>query len=118
MAKRVMIVDDDANIRRILRTMLSGYYTVSEFENGQIAYENLQREIESGLTLVLTDILMPVMGGIELAKKIKERYPTMPILAITGNENNIQEKDRDSFKEVIIKPLKFSNLTQTLNKYV
>jgi two-component system, cell cycle sensor histidine kinase and response regulator CckA len=80
----VLLVEDDEMLRRLLsRTLRDEGFRVLEAENGDAALQ-----IVSGLSrapgVVLTDIVMPVMDGIELARIFGSRYPSVPILFMSG----------------------------------
>ncbi len=80
---KVLIVDDQSLIREGLNMMLSLYDTifiVDEDTNGKEAIEILGRE---EIDLILMDILMPVMDGVEATKQIKENYPNTKVLILT-----------------------------------
>lgn len=79
---RIILAEDDESMRRFLVKALerAGYDVVS-FENGADAFKCLQNE---RFTLLLTDIVMPEMDGIELAKRASEIHPHMKIMFITG----------------------------------
>lgn len=80
---KVLIVDDQSLIREGLTMMLNLYNTVSivgEATNGKEAMEILERE---KVDLVLMDIRMPIMDGVESTKIIKERYPDIKVLILT-----------------------------------
>ena len=81
-AQTVLIVDDVEGVRRELRFLLEdeGYVTISA-SNGHEALSLLARR---DVNLVLTDILMPEMDGVELISAIKQMRPKLPIVAITG----------------------------------
>ncbi len=83
MKKRILIVDDEKNIRFGLSTALQqeGYETLVA-ENGK---EGLHMVHTQSVDLVLTDIRMPEMGGIELLKKISSAYPRIPVIVLTGH---------------------------------
>ncbi len=83
MKKRILIVDDEKNIRMGLSTALrqEGYETLTA-ENGKEAWNRVNRE---PLDLVLTDIRMPEMGGIELLQKVSSAYPRIPVIVLTGH---------------------------------
>ncbi len=79
---RILLAEDDNDMRRFLAKALenAGYDVVS-FDNGKSAYERLREE---PFTLLLTDIVMPEMDGIELARKATELDPDLKVMFITG----------------------------------
>lgn len=79
---KVLIVDDEV----LLRTMINDFltmldYEVIEAENGEIAYEKVLSEKPD---IIVSDINMPRLGGIELLKKVKQLENTIPVILITG----------------------------------
>ena len=83
MAKKVLLVDDEEGIRKVVGLSLtdSGYQVLAA-ENGEEALNVFRREQPP---IVLTDIKMPGMDGIELLKKIKEESPDTEVIMITGH---------------------------------
>jgi two-component system, cell cycle response regulator CpdR len=80
----ILIVEDDEQVRRaVARALRLDGFTVVQAENGAVALRELQG-IEHSLKLVLTDIRMPVMNGIELAKILSATYPNIPVLFMSG----------------------------------
>lgn len=80
---KVLIVDDQSLIREGLTMMLSLYDTISiagEAINGKEAIEILSKE---EVDLILMDIRMPIMNGVEATKQIKENYPNIKVLILT-----------------------------------
>src|SRR5690554_6578914 len=80
---RVLIVDDQSLIREGLRMMLSLYdniQLVGEADNGKEAIEILDKD---QVDLILMDIRMPIMDGVEATGIIKERYPETKVLILT-----------------------------------
>lgn len=83
MDKKLLLVDDEEGIRKVLSISLSdGGYQVFTAENGEQALEIFQREAPP---IVLTDIKMPGMDGIELLQKIKHQNPDTEVIMITGH---------------------------------
>ncbi|MBT3070831.1 response regulator [Rhodomicrobium sp. Az07] len=78
----ILLAEDDDSMRRFLSKALerAGYEVIS-YDNGADALEGLK---ENRVTLLLTDIVMPEMDGIELAKRGAELDPDMKIMFITG----------------------------------
>jgi CheY-like chemotaxis protein len=79
---RVLVIDDDAAMRRmVVRTLSAKGYDVAEAENGQDGLEAMERAKPA---VVITDILMPKTEGIETITKAKERFPKTKIIAMSG----------------------------------
>ncbi|MEE6450109.1 response regulator transcription factor [Gottfriedia acidiceleris] len=78
---KVLVVDDDPNIRELISIFLSGEgYTVIEAENGQEALTILE---ENNIQIVVVDVMMPEVDGYELTKEVKKYYD-IPILMVTA----------------------------------
>ncbi len=81
--KRVLLVDDEEDIRTVLAITLTDMgYTVLEAENGEKALAVFREESPP---IVLTDIKMPCMDGIEILKTIKQENPDTEVIMITGH---------------------------------
>lgn len=79
----ILVVDDEAIIREVVRTILeSSSYQVVDVGNGNEALALLEQN--HAVDLLLTDVLMPDINGIELAKEAKRLRPDLPILFISG----------------------------------
>jgi signal transduction histidine kinase/ActR/RegA family two-component response regulator len=82
--ERILLVEDEPNVRRIARRILErNGYTVLEASNGAEALRVLERRQEP-IALVLTDLVMPEMGGRELASKLRIVSPTSRVLFMSG----------------------------------
>jgi len=78
----ILIVDDEEQIREVLRTVLERVgYTVDEAENGLVAIEFCQ---SNAVDLVVTDIIMPEKGGIDTIMDLRRDFPEVKIIAISG----------------------------------
>ena len=79
---RILLAEDDESMRGFLvRALEKAGHDVIAFANGEEAYERLKTE---PFTLLLTDIVMPKMDGIELARRAAEIDPDLKIMFITG----------------------------------
>ena len=79
---RILLAEDDNDMRRFLAKALENAgYSVVSFDNGVSAYERLREE---PFSLLLTDIVMPEMDGIELARRATELDPDLKVMFITG----------------------------------
>ena len=71
---RILVVDDEADIRRIIRILLeSRGYRVLEAPNGRLAVETIRKEPD--IDLILLDIMMPELSGIEASREIRSSFP-------------------------------------------
>jgi signal transduction histidine kinase/CheY-like chemotaxis protein/ligand-binding sensor domain-containing protein len=107
--KRVLVVDDNYTNRLILQKLLEYWNLVPVLAStGMEAVEIISRDEQ--FDLVLTDMQMPVMDGIELARNVKKKQPSMPIILLSslGDERN---KDFPGlFNAVLTKPIKHNIL--------
>ena len=79
---KIILAEDDSDMRRFLsRALQNAGYDVIAFDNGLSAYERIREE---PFTLLLTDIVMPEMDGIELARRATELDPDLKVMFITG----------------------------------
>lgn len=82
---RVLIVDDDSDLRRSVKTLLKGAgYDVEAAPNGERA---LQAQRQRPAQVLISDIFMPDMDGIETIREFRRLHPEMRIVAISGNVN-------------------------------
>ena len=100
---RILLVEDDENVREITKIMLENQgYIVVTAENGKNALDIYNDSFD----LVLTDIIMPVMGGEKLIEKLMEINPQIKCLAMTGySDVNVPEG-----VNILIKPMTTSKL--------
>ena len=99
----ILIVDDEESIRVSLEAILKNKYYAQTAKSGSIALEMLQN---GHYDLVLSDIKMDDMNGVLLLKKIKEKFPRIPILLMTGYSslNTAIEALRLGASDYLIKP--------------
>jgi CheY-like chemotaxis protein len=78
-----LVVDDEVRVRGYIRTVLQGAgHEVLEAEDGMQAVETLRRV--AGVKLIIADIHMPLMNGLELAELVSVEFPDTPILLVSG----------------------------------
>ena len=84
---RILVIDDDAAMRCLLRTVLELHgYDVVEAENG---YEGLLYYQAEPTDVVITDMQMPVMGGLELITELQRNFPWAKVIAISGGRRSL-----------------------------
>ncbi len=82
MMNKILLAEDDNDMRRFLvKALENAGYEVASFDNGLSAYNRLREE---PFELLLTDIVMPEMDGIELARRATELDPDLKVMFITG----------------------------------
>lgn len=85
----VLIVDDEKGIRELLKKILTKLnYNVSQAENGKHAIELIEKQ-HIKPDLIITDMIMPQMGGMELINYINEHFEDIKIICISGYSNNL-----------------------------
>jgi two-component system cell cycle response regulator CpdR len=113
---RILLAEDDESMRGFLvRALKKAGYEVIDFANGEEAYERLKAE---PFTLLLTDIVMPKMDGIELARRASELDPDLKIMFITGFAAVILNNDIAAPKDarVLSKPFHLKDLVREVDR--
>lgn len=86
---RIMVVDDDADIRELIRVYLTGEgLTVMQASNGQEALSLLE---SIPADLVVLDIMMPLMDGWELCRELRAQYDDLPLLMVTAKGESVHK---------------------------
>lgn len=114
--KRILLAEDDNDMRRFLAKALErAGYEVTDFDNGASAYERLQEE---PFSLLLTDIVMPEMDGIELARRATEIDPDLRVMFITGFAAVALNSDSNTPRnaKVLSKPFHLRELVSEVEK--
>jgi DNA-binding NtrC family response regulator len=114
---RILVVDDEASVRELLRRGLSqmGKFSVEVASNGLQAIEKIEKDI---FDLVLTDLKMPEMDGIELLKALKGTRPEMIVIIMTahGSIDTAVEAMKSGADDYITKPVDFNELLIHISK--
>lgn len=119
MAKNILIVDDAAFMRMMIKDILSknGYNVVGEAENGQVAVDKYN---ELKPDLVLMDITMPELDGIGALKKIKGNDPGACVIMCSamGQQAMVIEAIQSGAKDFIVKPFQPDRVLEAVQKVV
>ncbi|ADG82381.1 response regulator receiver protein [Thermincola ferriacetica] len=117
MGTRILIVDDAAFMRMMIRDILSknGYEIVGEAENGQVAVEKYQ---ELKPDLVTMDITMPEMDGITAVKEIKKIDPNANIIMCSamGQQPMVIDAIQAGARDFIVKPFQPDRVLEAVRK--
>jgi len=113
---KVLVVDDEANLRKVLATLLRrDGFDVTVAEDGE---QGLAEFHKSGADIVVTDLVMPRMGGMELLKAIHAEDAQVPIVVITahGTVDSAVEAIKGGAFDFITKPFDQTELSQVIQK--
>ncbi len=114
----ILVVEDDSGVRELITNILStAGYKILEAQNGQEALEILHHHYP-GVDLIISDIIMPEMSGFDLGKKIKQRYPGVKMLFMSGysqelTKNSALKLTRSNFLK---KPFTPADLLKKINR--
>lgn len=112
MPAKLLFVEDNADIRRLLVKRLARRgYEVVEAENGR---EGVEKAIAETPDLILMDMAMPILDGIEATRELKSdaRVRNIPVIALTAfSDDEKREKAREvGFSDYVTKPIQFQGL--------
>jgi len=120
---KLLIVDDNANNRMVLRLLLQDYgesnntvYEIQECENGLEAVNKAKRD---KYNIIFMDIMMPEMDGIEATKKIRHNNKEVMIIAVSAVDDKLRQKEilRNGAEDYIPKPIDSKVLNARLDNY-
>jgi two-component system response regulator YesN len=116
---QVMLVDDEAEIRQGLKLKIDwerlGFEIVAEADHGNQALMGLK---EQQIHLVITDIRMPIMGGIDFLHEMLKRFPEVKTVVLSGYDDftYVKEALQSGIKDYLLKPVIRSELVELLVK--
>ena len=111
---KILIVDDEEGIRESLKLILADHYNLILTEDGEQALEVLENS--SDIALVLMDIKMPGQNGLETLEAMKEKYPDLKVIIVTGYKSveTATEAVRLGASGYIVKPFKSDEVLATV----
>ncbi|MDD3375302.1 MAG: response regulator [Candidatus Omnitrophica bacterium] len=111
---KILIVDDEEGIRESLKLILEDYYNLILAEDGEQALEILENS--SDIALVLMDIKMPKMSGLETLESMKEKHAQLKVIIVTGYKSveTATEAVRLGASGYIVKPFKSDEVLATV----
>lgn len=115
--KTILVAEDNDSNYLLMTYILKRDYQVIRAANGQEAVEKVNA---GGVDLVLMDIKMPVMDGLEATKIIKEAHPELPVIALTANafETDKQLALEAGSNEFLTKPVNSRKCLDTIAKFI
>jgi DNA-binding NarL/FixJ family response regulator len=120
MAPRILIVDDSPLIRRLVRTSIEaqvGWSVCAEAENGR---EAIQLAEQCHPNLIVMDLSMPVMNGLEAAKVLRKLMPSVPLIMFTFFSTcNLERQALEAgYRKVILKTQRLEELVSSIRSLV
>ncbi len=116
----ILLVEDEPKLREVGLSVLESLgYRVLIARNGQEVVDKwLSRPVFEDIDLVITDLVMPEMGGRELVRVLHERKPSLKVLAVTGYAVGevLEDLRRLGFWEVLRKPFEMSGLAEAVSR--
>jgi two-component system, cell cycle response regulator DivK len=117
--KKVLLAEDETDLRKMMKILLELHgYDVIEAADG---YEAVEKALEGGPDLILMDIAMPVMDGIDSARTIRRHddLKKIPIVAVTAYGDFYDQRARKAgCTDVLQKPLDFAQLKPLVERYL
>jgi DNA-binding NtrC family response regulator len=116
---KIIVVDDDRSIRKLIVTALM--YCVNRnvlsFDNGLDAW-NYIRGSDDAADIIVSDVDMPEMNGMELVSRIKSHFPDTICIIMSGDESNEQSAGRAGADAFLMKPFRIGDLFDIVQTYV
>ena len=114
--KNILVIDDDKSICQMLDEMLSSdNYYIETFSDSP---EAVERFYEYPFDVVITDLKMPDLSGWQVAKRVKEKNPSIPVIMITGSKTMYFEKSMAEFgvDYVLNKPFSMEKILEVVSE--
>ena len=119
----ILLVDDDEDVREVLKMHLesAGYKTILEAEDGEKAINILLSEDHmANVSVILCDIRMPKINGLECIDFFRREAPTIPVVVVTGYPETelaagLMEK---GVKDYLVKPVEKKKLLKIVNQLI
>lgn len=115
--KKILIAEDNDSNFILMTYILKKYYLFDRAKNGQEAVEMVDK---FDYDVVLMDIKMPIMDGLEATKRIKEKHPDLPVIALTANafDSDRQLAIEAGCDDFLSKPVSSEICVKTIDKFL
>ena len=113
--KRILIAEDNDSNYMLMTYILKNHYEFFRAHNGQEALEMIRKE---PYDMVLMDLKMPIMNGLEATRQMKAEFPDLPVVAITANafDSDRQQAMEAGCDAFLSKPVSAADCLQTIDK--
>ena len=119
----ILVVDDEPDVEVLFRQQFrhdlrAGRFTMDFAQSAPLALQRITDAGDGSLILILSDINMPGMDGLELLREIKARRPDLPVMMVTayGDDERRRQAGAHGAAEFITKPVDFEMLKQQLQR--
>ena len=113
---RILIIDDSEATVDGIKSFLNERYEVLTATNGMDGLKELEGN-EMSFDLVITDLVMPLVGGVEVVSLLKQRSPRTPIIVMTGWEQHAKEMPTEAKADIVlVKPFDLEDLDRSVSK--
>ena len=118
----VLVVDDEPDVRKVVRmTLEKAGYDVIEAEDGEVAMQKI-KEGENPLVLdvIITDIRMPKVNGVEAINYFQKEWPTVPLIVLTGfpDLDMATSMIKSGITDYLVKPVEAEKLKASVAKAI
>lgn len=118
---KVLIIDDNPSFHRIFQFYTENLLDVDfiGIESGLEGLKILEKDKNSEISLIVSDIRMPTMSGVEFLKIAKKKYPNTPVMLMTGLDiNSLHIEDLKDAIEVINKDVGFEGIISKIKNFL
>jgi CheY-like chemotaxis protein len=123
MSVSILVVDDEPDVALLFRQQFrrevrQGTYVVHIANSGEMALDQLANGIEPTLIVILSDINMPGMDGLQLLDEVEQRHPDLPVMMVTayGDDERRRRASDLGAVEFVTKPVDFDHLKAQLRQ--
>jgi len=119
MKHKILVVDDEAEIRKTIRLQLEGtIYEILEAEDGEKGIELLDNENILEVEVIICDVRMPKVNGIEAVAYFRANYASIPIIVLTGYPDAHLAVDfmKGGVVDYLVKPVEKEKLVEAVHK--
>lgn len=115
--KKILVAEDNDSNYLLMTYVLKGHYEYDRARHGQEAVEMVDKDTYD---MVLMDLRMPIMDGLQATRVIKAKHPDLPILALTANafDNDREQSLEAGCDEFIAKPVSHDDLLKTIARFI